>query len=187
MRRYLALKRAQLREGGVLLIRDVIGPEEGDARQFALFSREDGLTPEPEAACGVPVAQLSTLGRWYRFAREFRGAGCAYEQVERDGKAFIVAARNEITEFLSKKDYVDNWASELHESFTHWPFSRWRAELSAAGFDLDISRSKAYRNPWIVDTHYRPTTALFRERDGHLIPDDYPPTNVVLVAHPAPS
>ena len=75
--------------------------------------------------------------------------------------------------------------SELHESFTHWPFTRWRAELEAAGFVLELTRSKAYQNPWTIETQYRPTAALFREENGVLLPDAYPPTNVLLVARPA--
>lgn len=185
LRRYLRLKREQLRPGGVLLIRDVIGPEQGDLPQFAALASNDGETPPPDKAHDMPVAQLSTLGRWYRFAREFRGKGCAYEMKQVNGQNYVLASRSAIAEFLSKKDYTENWASELHESFTHWPFTRWVREMEEAGFEVDHSRSAAYSNPWIIENRYQPTATLFREEGNKLVADDFPPTNLVLVARPA--
>jgi hypothetical protein len=185
LRRYLALKHDQLKVGGVLLIRDVIGPEDGETEQHALFAADDGETPEPAMVGAVRVATLSTLGRWLRFSREFRGVGCAYSLEVREGKTYVVARRKDLADFLSKKDYVDNWDSELHESFTHWPFSRWCTELARAGFELDLSRSKAYQNPWIIKTHYQPKASLYLGGAGVLVADAYPPTNVVLVARRA--
>jgi hypothetical protein len=185
LRHYLSLKQEQLKLGGVLIIRDVIGPEDGDQTQYAVFATGDGETPEPEKASLLDVARLSTLGRWYRFAREFRRTGCEYAQIEMEGKTCIVASRNAIAEFLSKKDYTENWTSELHESFTHWSFSRWCSELGEAGLELDLSRSRAYQNPWLIANRYTPTASLIREEGGTLVADGFPPTNVVLIARPA--
>ena len=36
-------------------------------------------------------------------------------------------------EFLSKKDYVDNWRSEMNEEFCFWSFTQWREVLGDVG------------------------------------------------------
>ena len=37
-------------------------------------------------------------------------------------------------EFLSKKDYLDNWRSEMHETFCFWSLADWRSAVERAGF-----------------------------------------------------
>ena len=36
-------------------------------------------------------------------------------------------------EFLAKKDYGENWFSEVHEGFTFWSLTDWVKELHTAG------------------------------------------------------
>lgn len=183
LRAYLRYKYAQLRPGGALVIRDVIGPENGDEPIYALFEDADGLTPPAGEAPRMEARTLSTRGRFYRFAHDFfNGRGVAYSEELIDGKTYIVASRRDIAEFLSKKDYVENWDSEMHEDFTHWPFSVWMSELTDAGFTPDAGLSHAYANSWIVEHHLKGTAELFRKTAKGLEPEPYAPTNVILVA-----
>jgi cyclopropane fatty-acyl-phospholipid synthase-like methyltransferase len=184
LRTYLAYKYAQLKPGGALVIRDVIGPEKGDELIYAWFEDTSGLTPPPEEAAAHKAEELSTRGRFYKFAKEFfNGRGVAYTEEEIAGKKYIRASRKDAADFLSKKNYVDNWDSELHESFTHWSFSRWQKELESTGFTFDQSLSRVYTNPWIVEHHFMGTAELFTKDGEKLIPEAFPPTNVILVAH----
>jgi len=185
---YLAHKYAQLKPGGALLIRDVVGPEGGEEELYAWFADSDGATPTVEEALKTPVAELSTRGRFYRFAKEYlNGRGVVYTEEDIDGKKYIIAKRKDIADFMSKKDYTDNWESELHESFTHWSFSRWRQELEKVGFTFDEGLSRAYTNPWIVENRWQGTVELFTKKDAGLsnglAEEPLPPTNLVIVAH----
>lgn len=89
-------------------------------------------------------------------------------------------------EFLSKKDYTDNWCSEMNEEFCFWSYSRWREVLREVGFNVleegaqGKSASRVYANPWIVENRDRNQAQLFAPDSGQQI--DYPPTNMVLVA-----
>ncbi len=183
LRQYLAYKYAQLKPGGALVIRDVIGPEQGDEMMYAWFNDADGTTPTPDEAAQADAHTLSTLGRFYKFAKEFfNGRGVEYAEEVVDGKKLIRASRKDITDFLGKKNYVDNWDSELHESFTHWSFGRWKEELERAGFTLDTALSYAYTNDWIAEHHFKGTAELFTKAGDKFVPEEWPPTNVILVA-----
>jgi cyclopropane fatty-acyl-phospholipid synthase-like methyltransferase len=183
LKAYLKHKYAQLRPEGALVIRDVVGPESGEQEIYAWFNDADGITPAPADVGKYSVRELSTRGRFYRFAKEFlNGRGVDYAEAMRDGKPLIRAKRKDIADFLSKKSYVDNWDSELHESFTHWPYSRWKAELEAVGFSLDEGLSKAYVNEWIVEKYIKGTARLYAEERGELVDEPFPPTNIILVA-----
>lgn len=183
LRGYLAHKYAQLKPGGSLIIRDVIGPEDGEGEILALFNDQNGKAVPPEEVDSIPVEELSTLGRFYRFSKEFfNGRGVKYQEEVRGGKTYIRLSRKDAADFMSKKEYVNNWDSELHEDFTHWSYSRWKEELERVGFTLDESISHDYSNPWIVDNYFKGTAELFREENGALVDEPYPPTNVVLVA-----
>ncbi|WP_447645919.1 hypothetical protein [Nocardioides zeae] len=58
-------------------------------------------------------------------------------------------------EFLTTKDYADNWLSECHESFCGLSFADWRTVLTDAGFTLDPT-SAAWRNEWLAEHRFSP-------------------------------
>jgi hypothetical protein len=88
-------------------------------------------------------------------------------------------------EFLSKKDYTDNWASEMNEEFCFWSFSQWKQALSETGFRVienpnQLERgSRFYANPWIVEHRYQGHARLFGKNGTQL---NWPPTNMIIVA-----
>ncbi len=53
-------------------------------------------------------------------------------------------------EYLSKKDFTENWASEIHEEFAFWGFEKWTTTLRQVGFVVNPA-AYVYTNPWIVD------------------------------------
>ena len=97
------------------------------------------------------------------------------------GGACLRLSLADACEFLSKKDYLDNWQSEMHETFCFWSFSQWRAAVETAGLRVHPS-SRAFVNPWIVAHRYEGNAALYREADGEPRPLSFPVTNMVLVA-----
>jgi SAM-dependent methyltransferase len=198
VRAYLAMKFAQLRPGGRLIIRDVVGPEHGDLPVLLQAASDDGEELPSEGVVGrrdaASLKALSTQSRFLLFAHDFlrdlrakgrRGAETelAFERATGGFRMTLRAA----AEFLSKKDYADNWLSEMNEEFCFWSFSQWRTVLAEVGFRvLDASPafpagSRVYTNPWIVEHRYRGHVSLACP-DAPDVKLDYPPTNMVLVA-----
>jgi len=193
VRVYLAEKFRQLRPKGRLVIRDVLGPEEGDGSVFLWCSSDDGANPSPaELAAEMRrdagwIQSLSTRARFHLFAQDFVPARKAFkfEETQHAGRPVFRLKLRQAAEFLSKKDYTDNWKSEMNEEFCFWSFSQWKSTLEDTGFHVlenvnDLAAgSRAYVNPWIVQNRYE-GRALILNADGAKMP--WPPTNMVLVA-----
>lgn len=205
LRAYLANKYAQTAPGGRLIIRDVVGPENGDREVYLWLNGQDGHNEAVFAEFAASddlkshLGAMSTKSRFLRFARDFlaseralgqRGPETAlqYRLETIANQEYVVLPLRDACEFLSKKDYTDNWESEMHEEFAYWSFSDWQRELEAIGFRLlqDRSRpeanSRSYVNPWIVENRYQGTARLFHHDGQALQPLPFPPTNVVLFA-----
>jgi hypothetical protein len=197
VRAYLAQKYDQLQPGGRLIIRDVVGPENGSAKILMRCRADDGQEQSPEAVPGNRPAELlkalSTRSRFLLFAHDFihelRGKGRRSAETrisfETTPEGFILPLQA-AAEFLSKKDFTDNWASEMNEEFCFWNYPKWREVLREVGFNVleegahGQAASRVYANPWIVENRYCNQVQLFAPDTGK--PVDYPPTNMVLVA-----
>jgi SAM-dependent methyltransferase len=193
VRRYLAEKFRQLRPGGRLIIRDVVGPEEAGREIRMWCSGSDGACPavtELQQATGRESAWLqglSTRSRFHLFARDFAGNRRAFpfHEEELDGRTVFRLTLRQAAEFLSKKDYTDNWSSEMNEEFCFWSFPDWKRVLGETGFQIlenpnhPASGSRVYTNPWIVRNRYEGHVVLLDDA-GRSLP--WPPTNMVLIA-----
>ena len=201
VRSYLAQKFAQLKPGGRLVIRDVVGPEDKDRTVYLKLQTTDGIaaTAADEAVWkNAATSELSTEARFYRFAHDFladmRGSGrrgngtkLAYTVEERSGSRYIKLSLASAVEFLSRKDYHENWVSEMNEEFTFWDFAEWQTELRNVGFAIATDTaeppqySRAYQNEWIVKNRWEGTASLWVEGGGMLVPYPFPITTMVLV------
>ncbi len=177
VREYLRNKEKQLRPGGRLVIRDVVGPENGGRLVLLECAADDGLVTDDWAS--AEVGSLSTLSRFRRFCRDFRGGQIAgiVEELERDGHALFRLPLSAAMEFVSKMEYVDNWASEMHEEFCFWSLADWTRELAQAGLEV-LPGSRAYVNAWRVEHSF---TGRVRLYDAEGMPRPFPVTNMVLV------
>jgi len=208
LRGYLRHKHRQSARGGRLIVRDVVGPRDGEREVWLWCNSEDGSNEEPlkdfaeEAAFREYLVGLSTAARFLRFCQDFlaeeRSPELAevwpglkpveFREEERDGRSYVVLSLRNAAEFISRKDYTDNWHSEMHEQFCFWDFEAWKRELPAAGWTVietpsePEAGSRVYLNPWIVENRYLGKVELFSEHGGALVPEPYPPTNVVMVA-----
>jgi hypothetical protein len=193
VRNYLGEKFRQLRRGGHLLIRDVVGPENGDLAISLWCADTDGRDlsakelGEHRGREADWLRGLSTRSRFRLFAMDFLGGRRPFPFIEavHDGRPVFRLALWQAAEFLSKKDYADNWASEMNEEFCFWSFSQWKKALSEAGFRIienadQLERgSRFYVNPWIVEHRYSGYVNMLGA-DG--VPLNWPPTNMVIVA-----
>jgi SAM-dependent methyltransferase len=193
VRSYLAEKLRQLRPGGRLLIRDVVGPDDGEREVLLWCSDKDGQSlsaaeiNQHKDRSAEWLHNLSTRSRFFLFAHDFLGGQSGFtfkEDSHRDRPVFRLSLR-QAAEFLSKKDYTDNWSSEMNEEFCFWNFSKWKQVLTKIGFQIfenpnqPSEGSRAYSNPWIVE-HRHNGHAEVMDLQGLTLP--WPPTNMVLVA-----
>ena len=177
LREYLRSKYKQLRPGGRLVIRDVVGPDDKDLPVLLECTETDGLY---EAVGQAPVAALSTLARFLRFDRDFRPHE-PHPDVETETHASRTLLRLPLgyaMEFIAKMTYTDNWLSEMHEAFCFWNYADWTRELEAAGFQI-LPGSQAAVNPWRVAHDFEGRVRLF---DLDRTPRPFPVTNMVVAA-----
>ncbi|HWA24757.1 MAG TPA: methyltransferase [Lacunisphaera sp.] len=197
VRSYLAQKFAQLRPGGRLIVRDVVGPEDGANPVILWCNPDDGefCPPSvvPPARPAALLQRLSTRSRFRLFAddylREMRQSGrrpdAPQVSFEERSEGFLLPLRI-AAEFISKKDFVDNWRSELSEEFCFWSYNQWKEALRATGFAViedgaaGTRMSRVYCNPWIAENRYQGQVRLLEPDTLKELP--YPPTNMVLVA-----
>ncbi len=193
VRGYLAEKLRQLRPGGRLIIRDVIGPEDGGRDVLLWCSAADGEDPPPAEldrhAAREPqwLRGLSTRSRFQLFAHDFLGGRRPFpvREVGQAPRSTVQLSLRQAAEFLSKKDYVDNWSSEMNEEFCFWCFADWKKALVETGFQVcenpndPPASSRAYVNPWVVENRYAGHVELL-DTSGAQLP--WPPTNMVLIA-----
>jgi hypothetical protein len=96
-------------------------------------------------------------------------------------KWYVRLSLENACEFITKKDYTDNWSSEMHERFCYWSFGEWKSEMVKAGFRV-LPESSSFSNPWIVENRYKNKVALYSDEAGQLKPIDFPVTTMFLVA-----
>lgn len=154
---------AQLRPHGSLIVRDFVRPEPGEV-----------LLELPQEAASL----------FRRFAGEFRflkpGAerGFAYQELEcpREGWCRFRCQSLHATEFILRKDYTNDWDTEVLEEYTYFTQAEFEAHFHRLG--LRILASTPLWNPWIINHRFEGQLQL-RDLDGE--PLGFPPTNYLIV------
>ncbi|MFA5797857.1 MAG: transferase [Candidatus Woesearchaeota archaeon] len=179
----------ELAHGGVWINRDVVGPEDKDRTIVMKLNAHDGKNSTTNDAdlerSHNALSELSTAARFKVFAKDFRhqeGYKLAYTIEKEDAESLLVQLRLEdACEFMSKKDYTDNWKSEMHEQFCFWSSSDWKNNLKQAGFNIHPA-SYTFRNEWIVKNRYEGKVELYTLQNGILRPFEYPISHMVMIA-----
>ncbi|MEV7230215.1 class I SAM-dependent methyltransferase [Polymorphospora sp. NPDC051019] len=171
--------------GGVWINSDVCGPDGRDRPVRLRLSTSDGANPArprtdlaalPAPEVATYVGGLSTRARLDQFAVDYR---FPFDHRPVDGEPDTVElAFGAAMDFLTRKDYTDNWLSETREQFCGLEYADWKALLADVGFEVDAA-SGAYRNDWIVTNRLAPVAALSTP-DGD--PIGWPVTHVLSVA-----
>jgi len=180
----------ELAPGGAWVNRDVVGPPEKNKTVLMKLNKTDGRNEDIDKTfknrdgLAEYLKGLSTYGRFLRFSKDFRkkeGYVLKYETAKIQGEELVRLSLSDACEFMSRKDYVDNWESEMHETFCFWDFQEWKQHLQEAGFKI-LPESKAYTNPWIVKNRLEGKVTLFANNPEKLVPLEYPVTNMILIA-----
>lgn len=181
----------ELVPGGVWINRDVVGPENKDEIILLWLNEEDGENnlPMPENPTTQTLAawlgKLSTMALFRQFAKDFRhqeGFQLPHEWVSIAGKTYARLSMQNACEFLFKKDYHDNWLSEMHETFCFWNYNDWKSALEEAGLRLD-NLSTTWRNEWIVKNRLEGKVQLMRPCINDVpLPIPFPVSHMLLMA-----
>ncbi len=185
VRRFAAAIFAHTATGGLWVNSDVCGPADPDREVVLRLTDADGNNPGVVEDLGLRsviaavVAGMSTRARFFQFAHDFRrNASVPFEYDELpDGGLRVRLA--DAMDFLTRKDYTDNWLSETHEQFCGLTFDDWCAVVRDAGFEVDPA-SKPWRNAWIVDHRIAHVASLTDAVTGE--PVGWPDTHLLLVA-----
>jgi hypothetical protein len=177
----------ELAPGGVWINRDVVGPYDANKTVLMKLNSIDGRNDDFDKKHNTReqlseyLKGLSTYARFLRFSKDFRAKESYrlnYEKVEKDSSTYIKLSLRDACEFMSRKDYTDNWESEMHETFCFWDFEEWKGHLVAAGFRIEPT-SNAYANPWIIENRLKGRVNIY---DTDLVEMAYPVTNMMMVA-----
>lgn len=169
--------------GGVWINSDVCGPADRRRQVVLTLATDDGVTPaEPRSdldsltsdAVKAYLSGLSTRAKLEQFAKDF-AFGCDFEVV---GDGAVRIELGAAMDFLTRKDYVDNWLSETKEQFCGLSFAEWTELLVEAGFELDATSAPS-RNNWIIENRIAPVASLSEVSGGSL---DWPDTHLLTVA-----
>jgi SAM-dependent methyltransferase len=171
--RALAVQARQLREGGVLVVRDFLDPGPGEC---LLDVRDDDGDEGDDPATASSAALLERFARTFRSLHADPGFAMARRGSPAPGwRRFRLSLRHAV-EFVLRKDYRADWVAEAKEEYTY--FHRARFEQVFASLGLRVLASTPLRNPWIVRHRFVGKIAL-RTLEGE--ERDVPATNYVIV------
>ncbi len=179
----------ELAPGGVWINRDVVGPYNKEKEVLLWLNQEDGIKESiykefaDSHELSAHLSSLSTHTRFSWFAKDFRkkeGYKVQFEEVIVNNVPYIKLSMRTAAEFLSRKDYTDNWQSEMHETFCFWDFNEWSEQLREVGFKIHPD-SKAFTNSWIADNRWKDKAALFSFTGTELLREEFPVTTMFLI------
>ena len=168
--------------GGVWINSDVCGPDGRDRPVRLTLDSTDGDNPAsvrrdldtlPAAEVASYVAGLSTRARLDRFAADFR-----FPFTFTPAGAAVELTLGAAMDYLTRKDYADNWLSEVQEQFCGLEYADWKSLLADVGFEVDAA-SATSRNDWVVENRIAPVASLTTTTGEPL---DWPVTHVLLIA-----
>jgi hypothetical protein len=166
---------AQLKTGGVIIIRDFVIPDGPERVRLDL--------PATDGKEAGDIVELSTAALFERFAREWhssvnRDAPVPFTKTDspRAGFARYEVALRAAAEFVLRKDYRADWATEVLEEYTYLSQSQFEEAFRSRG--LRIVTSRPLWNPWIVQNRFEGKFYLSGP-DGTPLP--FPPTNYLIV------
>lgn len=167
---------AQLKPGGVLIIRDFVVPDDAEKLVFLDLPNDDGKSVGE-------IAELSTAAIFEVFGKDFRcslnkNEAFSYKKFDCPRPHFsrFQTTLRYAAEFVLRKDYRDHWSPELIEEYTY--YSQTDFEENFRKENLRIVVSMPLWNPWIVENRFAGKFYL-TGADGNSL--TFPPTNYLIV------
>ncbi len=166
---------AQLKTGGVIVIRDFVIPDGPEQVCLEL--------PETDGRARGSAGELSTAALFELFAQTWRSSVNPHAPVpftriksRRSGFVRYQLSLRVAAEFVLRKDYRADWETEILEEYTYLSQSQFEEAFRSRG--LRIVTSRPLWNPWIVQNRFDDKFHL-SDLDGRPLP--FPPTNYLIV------
>ena len=166
---------AQLKPGGVIIIRDFVIPDGPEEVYLDL--------PETDGVSSGSYKELSTAALFEVFASTWRSSVNPNGPVPftrtsspHNGFARFQLTLRAATEFVLRKDYRADWDTEVLEEYTYLTQRQFEEAFRTRG--LRIVTSRPLWNPWIVQNRFEDKFYL---SDLHNQSLPYPPTNYLIV------
>lgn len=164
-----------LREGGVMVVRDFCALPADD---FVLLDVQaeggEGYTPKTMSDADLLVL-FSETACALKGERD-RGFFIEEQPVAPPGFRRFRLPAKWAAEFVLRKDYRDDWETELQEEYSWWTAEDYRRELAALGGR--VVYAAPWWNPWIVENRFRGKFRMYGENGA---PRNFPPTNFIAV------
>lgn len=174
VRNSIAAAHAQLKPGGLFILRDFLIP---DGPKYVVLD----LPATDGSNAGTPK-ELSSAALFEKFARDFRSSlhpkgGVPYRKLEgaQTGWQRFKVLYRDAAEFLLRKDYRDHYDAEIKEEYTFMSQRDFESSFRAAGFR--VLHSAPIYNPWIVNNRFRDKARIY-SLTGVAVP--FPATNYVI-------
>ncbi len=175
---------------GVWVNSDVCGPDSPDRPVLLVLDDSDGANPGQASdltalsreAVADHIRALSTRARFVQFRADFGANAQVHIDAVARGPAWQLRLADAM-DFLTRKDYADNWLSESHEQFCGLSFADWGTIVTDTGLVLDPV-SRAWRNDWIIEHRIAPVASISDLGHARV---DWPVTHVLLVARKTPA
>lgn len=172
---------AQLKTGGVVIIRDFVIPDGPEQVYLDL--------PEGDGSERGDTTELSSAALFELFARTWRSsvnpdAPVPFTRIDSPRQGFVRYALTlrVAAEFVLRKDYRADWATEVLEEYTYLSRRQFEDAFRARG--LRVVTSRPIWNPWIVQNRFEGKFYL-ADLDGSPLP--FPPTNYLIVGEKVPA
>ncbi len=178
--RALAAHLSDLRDGGLLIIRDFVAPP---TPEMVLLEVEDAATDRLSFTGMSDADLLAAFALTARPLDQRAGPGFFLEEVTcaHAGWRRFRLPHKWAAEFALRKDYREDWETELLEEYTYFTADEFVSTLSALG--ARVVRGGPYWNPWIVANRFAGRFRLTDEMDRPL---PWPATNFVAAAQRVP-
>ncbi len=165
----------QLKEGGILAVRDFIAPA-GQEIVYLEIPTDDGKS-------SGAISELSTAALFEIFTKNFRcnsykkgGIPLVPSDGAKAGWQRYKTSLRIATEFVLRKDYRKDWETEIQEEYTYYTKKEFESALAARGLRLVISRN--LYNSWIIENRFKGKFIILDENLNDL---GFPPTNYLIV------
>jgi ubiquinone/menaquinone biosynthesis C-methylase UbiE len=171
----------ELEPEGRIIIRDFAKPER-EGPVYMQIQTDDGFNNVSEASVSgvIDYNLLSKKTLFQRFHQEFRGGNAfEYEIVTINGQEFIRLDAEWAHEFYLRKDYTDNWATEILEKYTYWTPSQAEEILKQTGYvNVHVWDDP---NEYILTNRLRGKIGLYvMGGSGNLEQIDFPTTHMLV-------
>ena len=175
----------QLKDNGMLIIRDFLGPDNNPEIIIELSNEKQECPDEVwcnHEYCGYSDAELFEI--FSKTSRSLsKNPGFPISQIKSDKTGWnkYQVKHQQAIEFVLRKDYKKQWEVENREEYTYFNQGEFEKIFEENG--MRIIASYPYYNPWIIENRFKDKFHFYNLEWDTM---DYPATNYVIVGQKIP-